>query len=101
MKFVNTWWHSKRLGPVQWSTKVQCWRLKIGSLTTGDNGDWKFDDVPVDSHVDVRASLPADFIAICEQCRADNLEVPANANAVFGFVPKNLGAVLIWTWQTR
>lgn len=59
----------------------------------GDDGDWNFDDAPVDSQVDLRASLRADFDSICEQCRAASLEVPANANALFRFALQNVGAV--------
>lgn len=59
----------------------------------GDDRDWNFDDVPVDSQVDERASLRADFDVIREQCQASNLERLANENVLFGFALQNVSAV--------
>lgn len=47
-----------------------------------DAHDWDFANVPIDSHVDVRASLRWDFDAICELSCSANATVLKDANGV-------------------
>lgn len=93
MKLLNAWQRTKRLGPVQWWTRVQWWRMRIPILTKRDDADWNSDDVSVDSHVDVRVTLQPDFDAIRKQCGVASLELPLNGNVMFGFTMQNVGAV--------
>lgn len=55
-----------------------------------DGDDWDFDDVPVDSHVDVRASVCRDFDSNPEICRSASLAVLEDASGVFILVLQNI-----------
>lgn len=60
-------------------------------------GDWGFEDVPMAAHTGVRTSLRGGFNTIREQCTDNGLDIPENANNLFGLALYGLGAIEVET----
>lgn len=70
------------------------WDDELITYTDDEDGyDWDFYDVPVDSHVDRRASPRRNFDTIHELCLSANVYVPEYASRVIILALQNLNDI--------